>query len=160
MKKAIFLDRDGVLNVKRNDYVKSEEELEILPDIQNQLLRLVNAGYDLFILTNQSVINRGLISVEDESKINKKLLDFLTNHGVKISKIYICPHRPDENCLCRKPNIGMINQAVQEFEIDLTTSWFLGDSESDKEAATRAGCNFALVCNNLNIVVDQILTQI
>ncbi|SMH72292.1 D-glycero-alpha-D-manno-heptose-1,7-bisphosphate 7-phosphatase [Candidatus Nitrosotalea okcheonensis] len=160
MKKAIFLDRDGVLNVKRNDYVKSEDELEIIPKIEKQLLRLVNAGYDLFILTNQSVINRGLISVEDESKINKKLLDFLTNHGVKISKIYICPHRPDENCLCRKPNIGMINQAVQEFEIDLTTSWFLGDSESDKEAATRAGCNFALVCNNLNIVVDQILTQI
>ena len=76
--KLIFLDRDGVLNVKRDDYVKSEDELQILPDIEKQLLRLVNAGYDLFIITNQSVINRGLISVEDESKINKKLLDFLT----------------------------------------------------------------------------------
>lgn len=158
-RKAIFLDRDGVLNIKRNDYVKSEEELEILPDIQNQLLRLVNAGYDLFIITNQSVINRGLISVEDESKINKKLLDFLTNHGVKISKIYICPHRPDENCNCRKPKTGMIEEAIKEFCIDIKKSWFIGDAVSDEETAYRAGCKFVKsnTDSNLCYAVDFIL---
>lgn len=158
-KKAVFLDRDGVLNVKRDDYVKSEEELIILSNIDKELIRLRDNGYQLIIITNQSVINRGIIAADEELKINKKLLDYLLLHGVKISKIYVCPHRPDENCLCRKPNTGMIDSAVKEFQIDLKKSWFIGDSESDMEVAKQVGCNFFKVGIKINLkhAVDHIL---
>lgn len=158
-KKAVFLDRDGVLNVKRDDYVKSEDELIILPNIDKELIRLRDNGYQLIIITNQSVINRGIIAADEELKINKKLLDYLLSHGVKISKIYVCPHRPDENCLCRKPNTGMIDSAVKEFQIDLKKSWFIGDSESDMEVAKQVGCNFFKVGikTDLKHAVDHIL---
>lgn len=150
-KKAVFLDRDGVLNMKRDDYVKSEEELVIISGIEKELLLLQNNGFELFIITNQSAINRGIISHEVEEKINQKLLNYLQNFGVKILKIYLCPHRPDENCYCRKPNTGLIEKAVSENHIDLSKSWFIGDSDSDKEAALNVGCNFLLNKTNHDI---------
>ncbi len=158
-KKAIFFDRDGVLNIKRNDYVKSEEELVIISGIEKGLSLLQQNGFELFIITNQSVINRGIISLEMEEKINQKLLDYFKNYGVKISKIYICPHRPDENCSCRKPQPGLIQKAALENGIDLKKSWFIGDSDSDKQAAINANCKFLLnkTDDTLNSLVSSIL---
>ena len=158
-KKAVFLDRDGVLNIKRDDYVKSEEELVIISGIEKKLLLLQKNGFELFIITNQSVINRGIISLDMEEKINQKLLNYLKNYGVKISKIYLCPHRPDENCSCRKPKPGLIQKAVSEYDIDLKKSWFIGDRDSDKKAALNANCKFLLnkTNNNINSSVNFIL---
>ena len=144
-KKAVFFDRDGVLNEKREDYVKSVDELTIISGIEKRLSLLQQNGFELFIITNQSVINRGIISLDMEEKINQKLLDYLKKYRIKISKIYICPHRPDENCSCRKPKPGLILKAALENSIDLKQSWFMGDSDSDKQAAINAGCNFILI---------------
>ncbi len=158
-KKAVFFDRDGVLNIKRDDYVKSEEELVIISDIEKGLLLLQKNGFELFIITNQSVINRGIISLNMEEKINQKLLNYLKNYGIKISKIYICPHRPDENCSCRKPQPGLIQKASLENGINLKKSWFIGDSDSDKQAALSANCKFLLnkTDNSINSLIDFIL---
>ncbi len=158
-KKAVFFDRDGVLNIKKNDYVKSEKELVIIPGIEKGLSLLQKNGFELFIITNQSVINRGIISLDMEEKINQKLLDYLKNYEIKISKIYICPHRPDENCSCRKPQPGLIQKAVLENEIDIKKSWFIGDSDSDEQAALNANCKFLLnkTDDSLNSLVSFIL---
>ncbi len=158
-KKAVFFDRDGVLNIKRNDYVKSEKELVIISGIEKGLSLLQKNGFELFIITNQSVINRGIISLDMEEKINQKLLDYLKNYGIKISKIYICPHRPNENCSCRKPQPGLIQKAFLENEIDIKKSWFIGDSDSDKQAAINANCKFLLnkTDDSLNSLVRSIL---
>ena len=158
-KKAVFFDRDGVLNKKKNDYVKSEKELVIIPGIEKGLSLLQKNGFELFIITNQSVINRGIISLDMEEKINQKLLDYLKNYEIKISKIYICPHRPDENCSCRKPQPGLIQKAVLENEIDIKKSWFIGDSDSDEQAALNANCKFLLnkTDDSLNSLVSFIL---
>lgn len=158
-KKAVFFDRDGVLNIKRNDYVKSEEELVIISDIEKGLSLLQKNGFELFIITNQSVINRGIISLDMEEKINQKLINYLKYYGIKISKIYICPHRPDENCSCRKPRSGLIQKAALENEIDIKKSWFIGDSDSDKQAAFNANCKFLLnkTDDSLNSLVSFIL---
>ena len=158
-KKAIFLDRDGVLNVKRDDYVKTENELVIFPKVGRTLKLLQNNGFELFIITNQSVINRGIITPSEEEKINNKLLSYLLEYDVKITKIYICPHRPDENCSCRKPKTGLIEKAASDHNIDLQKSWFIGDSLSDKNAALTSGCRFIMNKTNgdINLLVDFIL---
>lgn len=150
-KKAIFLDRDGVLNTKRDDYVKSPSELEILPNIIPALKKLIEKNFHLFIITNQSIINRKIITRIQEDEINKKLLKFLNSNNVDITEIYICPHRPDENCLCRKPNSGLIEKAIFDYDIDVNQSWFIGDSDSDKQASLRVGCKFVLNKTNDDI---------
>lgn len=159
MKKYVFLDRDGVLNKKRDDYVKSTLELEILPKIHLDLKRLIEHNFELIIITNQSLINRGKITIEQEETINQKLLDFLQKNHIPIKKIYICPHRPDENCNCRKPKTGLIDKAVNDFDIDLSSTWFIGDSDTDRQAAQNSGCNFLLNETNGDIseLVDFIL---
>ena len=150
-----------MLNIKRNDYVKSEEEMIIISGIEKSLAILQEHEFELFIVTNQSVINRGIISLETEKKINQKLLDYLANYGIKISKIYLCPHRPDENCSCRKPKPGLIYKAVLENRIDISKSWFIGDSDSDKQAALDANCKFLLnkTDDNINSLIDIILND-
>ena len=151
MKKYVFLDRDGVLNKKRDDYVKSPLELEILPKIHLDLKRLIEHNFELIIITNQSVINRGIISIEQEESINQKLLDFLQKNHVPIKKIYLCPHRPDENCNCRKPKTGLIDKAVNDFDIDLSSTWFIGDSDSDILAGESVGCKTIKVDTKVNL---------
>jgi D-glycero-D-manno-heptose 1,7-bisphosphate phosphatase len=160
-KKAVFFDRDGVLNEKREDYVKSVDELTIISGIEKGLFLLQQNGFELFIITNQSVINRGIISLDIEEKINQKLLDYLKKYGIKITKIYLCPHRPDENCSCRKPKPGLILKAALENSIDLKQSWFIGDSDSDKKAALSAKCKFLLnkTDGDLNPLVNLILSN-
>ena len=158
--KAIFLDRDGVLNVKKNDYVKTVSELELFPFILQPLKKLQNAGFKLIIITNQSAINRGLTTHEEIKKIHLELEKFLKNDNITIDGIYYCPHRPDENCSCRKPKPGMIHQAVTDWNLDVHSSWFVGDSESDVEAGKSVGCKTMLISSKLNFIqsVEKILS--
>jgi len=138
MTKAVFLDRDGVLNVKRNDYVKDLGELQILPDISKAIKKLNGWGYLVFIITNQSIINRKIISQQKLEQINEFLLSNISKGGAKVEKIYYCPHRPDENCVCRKPSPGLLFQAIKEYEISPSKSIFIGDDWTDIEAAKQA----------------------
>jgi len=146
--KAIFLDRDGVLNKKRNDYVKSIDELEIFPNIGREISKIKNQGFLIIVVTNQSVINRGIITKEKLFEIHSKIQDVLIKDKTSIDKFYFCPHRPDENCKCRKPNPGMILQAINEFSIDVSKSWMVGDSKTDIEAGRKAGCKTIFLDEN------------
>lgn len=143
-RQAIFLDRDGILNEKRDDYVKSVMELKVIRGADEGIAMLKNCGYLLVIISNQSAVNRGIITEQKLQEINSHLLRLLEN-GSKIDAMYHCPHTPVEKCTCRKPGIGMIVQAAKEHDIDVQSSWFVGDSESDLEAGKKAGCNCILV---------------
>jgi D-glycero-D-manno-heptose 1,7-bisphosphate phosphatase len=157
--KAIFLDRDGVLNVKKNDYVKSVSELELFPFILKPLKKLQNSGFKIIIITNQSAINRGLTTHKEIHKIHLELKKFLKKDDISIDGIYYCPHRPDENCICRKPKPGMIHQAICDWDVDIASSWFIGDSHTDVEAGKSAGCKTFKIHDGITLenAVDLIL---
>ena len=161
LSKAVFLDRDGVINKERKDYVKTIDELEILPNIDHHIKLLKDAGYLIIVISNQSAINRGLTNHENVNKIHNSIQEFLKAHNTNIDAFYYCPHRPDENCECRKPKPGLLLRASSELGIDLKNSWFIGDYDSDMEAATQSGCKSLKIDENLSIssAVNQILNS-
>lgn len=139
MKKAIFLDRDGVINRKRVDYVKTIDEFVMIDGIERAIRMLKNNGYLIIVITNQSAVNRGLLTEEGLNDIHNHMLKELKKNGAKIDGVYYCPHRPEENCECRKPKPGMLIKAINDFSISAQDSFFVGDSESDIRAAKGAG---------------------
>lgn len=146
--RAVFLDRDGVLNRKREDYVKSVDELEVAPDAGRHLALLQQNGFMLVIVTNQSAVNRGIISTAMLGRINATLLRELEeSSGCRIDAIYVCPHRPDESCGCRKPMPGLLLQAAKDLKLDISGCWIIGDSDTDLEAGARAGCRGGIKLN-------------
>lgn len=147
MNKAIFLDRDGIINIERKDYVKTVEEFVLIDGIFDAIKLIKDKGYLVIIITNQSAINRKIIDESDLQKIHDVLFKQAKKQNIKIDGIYFCPHIPDENCECRKPKPGMILKAAKEFQIDLKKSIMIGDSNTDIEAAKQAGCNGILVKN-------------
>jgi len=152
----VFLDRDGVLNhpPKRDgEWIITVSDF-ILYDVQKPLNDLKSRGFELFVITNQSCVSRGLIGHNDIQKLHKKML-----RGLPITKVYYCPHTSKENCLCRKPKPGMILQACKEFGIDAGQSWVIGDNETDVEAGKRAGCEgVKIAAGMLSKGVETILT--
>jgi D-glycero-D-manno-heptose 1,7-bisphosphate phosphatase len=148
LSRAVFLDRDGVLTRERPDYVKTPEELEILPGIEGPLREIQKRAFRIIIVTNQSVVGRGLTTHLEMTKIHQKLRQELAGFGVTIDGIYYCPHRPEEGCDCRKPQPGLILKASTELGIDTKRSWMIGDKEMDIEAARRAGCRGIRVQTN------------
>lgn len=137
MNKAIFLDRDGTLN-EDEGYVHKIEDFKLLPSVIEALKLLKN--FKLIIITNQSGIGRGYYREEDFHKFNGKLIEELNKRGVKIEKTYFCPHKPEESCDCRKPNIKFVKQAEKEFNINLKESFVIGDHPHDIELGKKAGC--------------------
>ena len=157
MTKAIFLDRDGVINQERKDYVKKLDEFRILDKTSDAINIIKNNGFLVIIITNQSAINRKLLSVETLNKIHEKLQSYLEKYDTSFDGVYFCPHIPSENCECRKPKPGLIVQAVTDFQIDLSQSYMIGDSETDIQAARNAGCKGILLKKDqtlLEVVVD------
>jgi histidinol-phosphate phosphatase family protein len=148
LSRAVFLDRDGVLTRERQDYVKTPDELEILPGLAAPLREIRKRGFRIVIITNQSVIGRGLTTHREMSLIHEKLRLELERFGCSIDGIYYCPHRPDEGCNCRKPEPGLILKASRDLGIDVAASWMIGDKEIDLEAARRAGCRGIRVTTN------------
>jgi len=147
--KAVFLDRDGVLTRERSNYVKTPDELEVLPGIGPPLRDLRKIGFRLVIVTNQSVVGRGLATDEQMDRIHEKLQSELKRMGCSVDAIYYCPHLPSAGCSCRKPEPGLIVRAARDLGIDLASSWMIGDKEIDLEAAKRAGCRGVQVVTNL-----------
>ena len=105
-------------------------------------------GFLIIVITNQSVINRRIITIEELEKIHSTIQKFLIKNKTSIDKFYFCPHRPDENCECRKPNPGLILQAMNEFSIDASKSWMVGDSITDIQAGEKAGCKTIFLKKN------------
>lgn len=139
MNKAVFLDRDGVINFKRDDYVKNVNEFVMLKDSAKAIKLLNENNFLVIIITNQSAINRKLLTHDTLDKIHAFMKEQLGKDHAFVDYIYYCPHRPDENCECRKPKPGLILDAIREHDISPDKSWFIGDSESDMTAAKLAG---------------------
>lgn len=142
LKKFILLDRDGVINRKaaEGDYIKKWEEFAFLPGAIEALKLLTENGYDIYIVTNQRGIARGLMDENSLKSIHEKMTDALEKHGARIKQIYYCPHGNDDNCDCRKPRPGMLFQVASEHDFDLTKAIFFGDDERDKQAGDAADC--------------------
>ncbi|MEK6785193.1 MAG: lipopolysaccharide heptosyltransferase II [Nitrospirota bacterium] len=141
---TIFLDRDGTLNPDPG-YIKSPDQFELFPGVSEALARLKRAGARLIVVTNQSGIARGLLSRKDLDAVHMKLKRLLDGAGVTLDAIYFCPHHPDDGCECRKPNRGMIDQAVRECGVTLDHSYLIGDHSRDIELAQRVGVRSILV---------------
>jgi D-glycero-D-manno-heptose 1,7-bisphosphate phosphatase len=159
--KAIFLDRDGVINKNRTDYVKNISELEIL-DVGDSIKKIKDNGFLVVVITNQSAINRGLTTIENIREIHNEIQKYLKKKDTKIDAFYYCPHRPDEKCNCRKPKPGLLEKAANDLKIDLKSSWFIGDRDSDMEASQQAGCKSIKINENSRIdkTVEHILKLI
>ena len=149
--KAVFLDRDGVINKKRIDHVKSVDEFKIFSNVGDAIKLLRDKGYLVIIITNQSVIGRNIISEKKLDEIHIELKNYLKQSNTYVDSIYYCPHIPEQNCDCRKPKPGLIFEACQDFDIDLKNSYFIGDSISDLDAAGNAGCKGILSKQHQNL---------
>jgi len=156
-KKAVFLDRDGVINRKlsEHDYVKKWSEFRFLPNVAEAIKKL-NKNFLVIIVSNQRGIARGIMSKEDVEVINMRMKKELEKRNARIDGIYFCPHDDKDNCNCRKPKPGMLLKAAQDFKIDLKKSYIIGDDFADVEAGKRAGCETILVSNSKNTFSQKI----
>lgn len=143
--KALFLDRDGVINLDKS-YVYKVEDFEFNEGIFENLLRFQQAGFLLIIVTNQAGIGRGYYTEDEFWALTAWMAEQFEAHGIRIANVYFCPYHPvhgigeyKQDAFCRKPNPGMILQAMREFQLDLASSVIIGDKESDIEAGLRAG---------------------
>ncbi len=141
-KKALFLDRDGVINIEKN-YLHKIEEFEFIDGIFDLCKKYQDLGYLIVIVTNQSGIARGYYSEEDFELLIRWMVDVFERENIHITAVYHCPHHPDISgeCTCRKPEPGMLLEAAEKYDIDLEHSLLVGDSERDIMAAHRAGVN-------------------
>jgi D-glycero-D-manno-heptose 1,7-bisphosphate phosphatase len=144
-RRAVFLDRDGVLNVNLDAHVRSWDEFRFLDGALEAARRLHEAGWSLVVVTNQSAIGRGLTSAESVAEIHDRMCAALEAAGGVVARVEHCPHHPDDSCLCRKPKPGMLQSGAAAIGADLSASYFVGDHLTDVEAALAAGCQPILV---------------
>ena len=136
---AIFIDRDGVINANRPDHVKRWEEFVFLPGALEALQALAGQAAPVIVITNQAIIGRGITPAGIVGDIHARMRAVVAAAGGRIDDVYLCPHRPEEGCDCRKPRPGMLLQAAREHGLDLSRSHFIGDALSDAQAAVAAG---------------------
>jgi D-glycero-D-manno-heptose 1,7-bisphosphate phosphatase len=139
MNSAVFLDRDGVIIQNRENYVRRWEDVEFLPTSLQALKQLSQTSYKIIIITNQSAIGRGIITMEQAEVINQRIIEEITDDGGRIDGLFICPHAPDDHCYCRKPLPGLVLQAADTLSIDLPSSAMIGDAITDIQAGSAAG---------------------
>ena len=145
--KAVFIDRDGTLNIDHG-YIDTPEELQLYPGVPEGIQLLKENGFLIIVVTNQSGIGRGFFCHETVGKIHEKLRQDLSKKGANIDAIYYCPHHPDDDCDCRKPKTGMMEQAIHDFDIDITSSFIIGDRASDIQAGLAMGCSTLLISHD------------
>jgi D-glycero-D-manno-heptose 1,7-bisphosphate phosphatase len=139
-RKIVFLDRDGVINQDSPHYIKRWSEFRIYPDALEALRRLHERGICAVLISNQSALHRGIMEWPDFWEIHDRMIEAVRQAGGDLLAAFYCPHRPDENCQCRKPRPGMIEAAATLFGIELDAAFMIGDRETDMMAASRAGC--------------------
>lgn len=164
MNKAVFFDRDGVinqlaLNKKTGEYESphSPDELKIMPGALDALKRALDAGYLLFVVSNQPSYAKGKASLENIKAVHERLHEILTDHGIKFAQYYYCYHHPDGTvpeysgpCDCRKPGQKNMDHAKASYDLDITRSWFVGDQDMDVECGKKAGTRTVLIKNQLS----------
>lgn len=140
----VLLDRDGTVNVDRH-YLSDPGLLEFLPGAITGLRRLQELGCGLIVVTNQSGVGRGLISPRQLAEVHRRLHERLEDAGITLDAVYVCPHHPEENCNCRKPEPGLALRAAHDFGFDLQSSFVIGDKPCDVELGRRVGATTFLV---------------
>lgn len=154
MNKAVFLDRDGTINIEKH-YLYKIEDFEFIPGVIEGLKLLQTTGFLLVVITNQSGIGRGYYQEEDFLKLNTWMKDELEQKGITISNVYYCPHLADapiekyrKVCYCRKPELGLYKQAIKELNIDVSKSYVIGDKIRDCSICNSSDCKGFLIANN------------
>ena len=143
--KLIILDRDGVINHDRDDYVKSADECIPITGSIDAIVRLNKAGFTVVIATNQAGLAKGKFELEDLEAMHEKITQRVEESGGELGGIFYCPHHPDDNCKCRKPKPGLLDAIEAEFNTSVESSYFIGDSLRDLQAAVQKGCKPVLV---------------
>lgn len=144
--RVVLLDRDGTIVVDR-DYLDDPAGLEFLPGAAEGLRRLHRGGYRLVVISNQSGVGRGLFSLERLQAVNRRLAERVREIGAELAGIYCCPHRPEDQCACRKPNILLVQQAARELDFEPSAAVVIGDRDSDIELGRRLGATTILITN-------------
>ena len=153
MNKALFLDRDGVLNRERGDYTYNLEDFEVLPEVSKALQIAREKGYLLIVISNQGGIAKQIFTEERVEELHLKLTSKLAETGIVFDEVYYCQHHSDiGKCICRKPDSLMLEKAMARFNIDPLKSTMIGDSPRDVEAAKKAGVQGILIDSNSGIL--------
>ena len=152
MTRAVFLDRDGVINQEppEGDYVTRWEDFHILPGVVEGIVQLRQAHFCVIVVTNQRCVAKGLMSLAELEKMHQQMSELLAREGAAVDGIYYCPHEIEPPCDCRKPAPGMLLDAARSHGIELAESWMIGDSDTDVVAGKNAGCKTARV-----LVIDE-----
>ncbi len=145
MDNVVFLDRDGVINEDSPHYVKSWEEFFFIPKSLEAIVRLCTGGKELFVITNQSVINRKMMTRTELESLHRKMVSEIRLQGGNIRGVFYCPHVPEDGCGCRKPKPGLILDARRRYGINLSKAVMVGDSQKDIDCARAAGCGYAVL---------------
>jgi D-glycero-D-manno-heptose 1,7-bisphosphate phosphatase len=156
-KKTIFLDRDGVVN-KEVNYLRKIKDFKFINGVFDSCTYFLELGYEIIIITNQSGIAKGYLSENDFDNITKWMFNQFKDNNINILDVLYCPHNAESNCECRKPKPGMLLQAKNKHNINMQTSWMIGDKESDIKAANAAGIDNTILVRSGH-KVDQISTN-
>jgi D-glycero-D-manno-heptose 1,7-bisphosphate phosphatase len=145
MNRAVFLDRDGVINRKAPEgaYVTCWKEMHFLPGVAKAISLLREVGFCIIVVSNQRCVAKGLITADGLDALHRRMCNELAAAGAIIDAVYYCPHEKQPPCSCRKPAPGMLLSAAYEHQVDLAASWMIGDSEDDVQAGKNAGCKTA-----------------
>lgn len=149
LRPVVFLDRDGVINQDRDDYVKNTEELVVFPFSPESIARLNQAGFAVVVVSNQQCVAKGLMTREDLSLIQQEISRQVESAGGSILSFYYCTHFKHENCNCRKPKHGMLEKAVKDHNLDPRAGFMVGDNEKDVIAGKAMGCRTVLVMTGM-----------
>jgi D-glycero-D-manno-heptose 1,7-bisphosphate phosphatase len=157
--KAIFLDRDGVINQERGDWTYLLEDFKIVDGLIEALKVFQKKDYLLIVISNQSGIAKGIYTKEQADYLHLHVERILKNHGITLKEFYFCPHHPDvSKCLCRKPDSLLLEKAIARFNIDSSVSYFIGDAERDVAAGKKAGVKTIKIEPNSSLleIVNQV----
>jgi len=157
--KLVILDRDGTINVEREDYVKSPEEWEPLPGAMEAIARLNHGGWHVVIATNQSGLGRGLFDMASLNAMHAKMNRLLMEFGGRVDAVFFCPHSPEDGCDCRKPMPGLFEQIGERYGLELRGLPAVGDSLRDLQAAAAVGCETHLVLTGKCVGMEEAQVQ-
>lgn len=161
MRKVIFLDRDGTINIEKS-YLHKWEDFEFEKNAIEGLKKLKDLGYEFIVVTNQSGIGRGYYTEEDLVTLNNQMTEKLKEFGIEILECFYCPHHPEKgigkykvDCNCRKPNPGMLLEGIKKYDVDIENSFMIGDKKGDLEAGKKAGLKSILVLTGYGKKIEE-----